>query len=117
MYLLKVKNRDYLRISAQLGIICICGLFISLYLYDEIINRIICWVKIIFQLCINKNLNCFFLGPQQITLVPKTIARKMYLSLPFPLEFHLHIFDIQNPEEVQYGGKPQLTDIGPYVFQ
>ena len=42
--------------------------------------------------------------------------RNIYLELPMRKEFHVHIFDIQNPEEVQNGKKPHLKDIGPYVF-
>ncbi|XP_031623145.1 sensory neuron membrane protein 1-like [Contarinia nasturtii] len=53
---------------------------------------------------------------QQMPINPKTISRRMYTKLPFPLEFHIHIFDLQNPEEVQNGGKPHFKDIGPYVF-
>lgn len=45
------------------------------------------------------------------------MGRKMFLEVPFPLEFHAHVFHIENPEEVQNGSKPQLKDIGPYVFQ
>lgn len=47
---------------------------------------------------------------------PGSISRGMFLNLPFPLEFHCHIFNISNPNEVQNGEKPELEDIGPYVF-
>lgn len=45
MYSFQVKKRDYLKISMILGIICVGGMFISLYLYDEIVNKIIRWVN------------------------------------------------------------------------
>lgn len=45
MYSFQVKKRDYLKISMILGIMCVGGMFISLYLYDEIVNKIIRWVN------------------------------------------------------------------------
>lgn len=49
--------------------------------------------------------------------IRRSLSRKMYLELPFPLVFNAYIFNILNPEEVQNGGKPHLEEIGPYVFQ
>lgn len=45
MYSFQVKKRDYLKISMILGIMCVGGMFISLYLYEEIVNKIIRWVN------------------------------------------------------------------------
>lgn len=45
MFSLKVKNRDYLKIFIKLGIIWVGGVFVSFFLYDAIINRIIYWVN------------------------------------------------------------------------
>lgn len=41
----------------------------------------------------------------------------MYDELPFPLIHKIYIFNITNPDEVHTGGKPNLQEIGPYVFQ
>ena len=45
MKMLQVKNRDYLRIAVVLGIICVGGAILSLYLYDEIVDGILRWVR------------------------------------------------------------------------
>lgn len=60
--------------------------------------------------------NFIHLFPKQWP-IRRSLSRKMYLELPFPLVFNAFIFNILNPEEVQNGGKPHLEEIGPYVFQ
>lgn len=46
-----------------------------------------------------------------------TLTRELYMKAPFPMEFHIHIFNITNPDEVMKGAKPHLKDIGPYVYK
>lgn len=46
-----------------------------------------------------------------------TLTREMYMKAPFPMEFHIHIFNITNPDEVMRGEKPHLKDVGPYVYK
>lgn len=43
--------------------------------------------------------------------------RDMYDYLPFPLIFKVYLFHVDNPDEVQAGGKPHLRELGPYVFE
>lgn len=54
---------------------------------------------------------------QQVILKPGTQMRDMYDALPFPLIFKVYFFNVLNPDDVMSGGKPQLEEIGPYVFQ
>ncbi|XP_055389954.1 sensory neuron membrane protein 1-like [Condylostylus longicornis] len=66
----------------------------------------------------------FFIIPQVINLLirfqtrlkPGNEARDIYNAIPFPLHFHIYVFNITNPEEFSNGGKPKLQEIGPYYF-
>lgn len=43
--------------------------------------------------------------------------REMYEVLPFPLVFKVYLFHVENPDEVQLGGKPHMKEVGPFVFE
>lgn len=45
MYTLRVKKRDYLRISVILSMVWLGGMILSFYLYDEIVDGILRWVR------------------------------------------------------------------------
>lgn len=45
-----------------------------------------------------------------------TFAYKAWLKQPFPLQFKVYLFNVTNPEEVQFGGNPIVKEVGPYVF-
>lgn len=55
--------------------------------------------------------------PQQLQLKPGTKMREMFVTIPFPLDFKVNVFNITNPDEVITGGKPIVQEIGPYYFE
>lgn len=53
----------------------------------------------------------------QSALKPGSKTREeMYLNIPFDIDFKVYFFNITNPEGVMKGEKPNVQDIGPYVF-
>ncbi|XP_077302560.1 sensory neuron membrane protein 2 [Arctopsyche grandis] len=44
-------------------------------------------------------------------------AYERWEEVPFPLDFKVYIFNITNKDEVIAGKKPNLTEIGPYVYK
>ncbi|KAJ9594586.1 hypothetical protein L9F63_027430, partial [Diploptera punctata] len=34
-----------------------------------------------------------------------------------PFIFKVYLFNVTNPMEIQNGGKPRLSEIGPYVYE
>lgn len=92
MYSFQVKKRDYLKISMILGIICIGGMFISLYLYDEIVNKFIRWVNK--QESIKKTFSFgIFHGK---FFYSKYVLERTFLRIFFPKQTIFHLFTI-NP--------------------
>ncbi|KAJ8972733.1 hypothetical protein NQ317_010222 [Molorchus minor] len=41
----------------------------------------------------------------------------LFLKIPFPFTFKVHIFDVQNPDEVLQGETPVVKETGPYVYK
>nr|APZ81422.1 sensory neuron membrane protein 2a [Adelphocoris lineolatus] len=41
---------------------------------------------------------------------------KRFQKTPFPLEFKVFLFNITNTDDVMMGGKPVLTEMGPYTY-
>jgi hypothetical protein len=54
---------------------------------------------------------------QQLELKPGSETRKIWSKIPQPLNFKIYIFNITNPMDVQKGGVPDLTEIGPYFYE
>ncbi|XP_055380715.1 sensory neuron membrane protein 2 [Condylostylus longicornis] len=42
---------------------------------------------------------------------------KRFVETPQPLSFKVYIFNITNPDEVQQGAIPTVSEIGPYVYR
>ncbi|XP_070502419.1 sensory neuron membrane protein 1-like [Chironomus tepperi] len=51
-----------------------------------------------------------------LNLSPNTPKRFMWEKTPFPVTFKAYLFNITNPLEFVAGGKPNVQEIGPYVF-
>lgn len=49
MYTFRVRNRKYLQISKIFGVIWLCGIILSLYLYKCIVDGILRWVKMLLK--------------------------------------------------------------------
>lgn len=52
-----------------------------------------------------------------IALKPGSDIREMYTTVPFAITFKVYLFNVTNPVEVTRGGKPQLQEVGPYIFE
>ncbi|XP_024937885.1 sensory neuron membrane protein 2 [Cephus cinctus] len=57
---------------------------------------------------------------QQVTksvkLIAGTDAYERWEELPIPIIFKVYFFNVSNPEEVHEGGTPNVTEIGPYIY-
>nr|UQE86053.1 sensory neuron membrane protein [Tropidothorax elegans] len=51
-----------------------------------------------------------------ISLKEESESLKHFKELPVPLEFNVYIFNVTNPEEVSQGARPELKQVGPYVY-
>ncbi|XP_066245542.1 sensory neuron membrane protein 1-like [Euwallacea similis] len=52
-----------------------------------------------------------------VNLKPDQEIREMFLKVPFPLNFKVYIFSVENPEEIHRGSVPELKEIGPFCYQ
>nr|CAI5832880.1 unnamed protein product [Callosobruchus analis] len=41
----------------------------------------------------------------------------MFMKMPFPFTFKVHIFNIKNPDEIMEGAKPVVEEVGPFVYR
>lgn len=83
------------------------------------------FAKISSALLVLSVLWCMILFPKLLKVIVKMQSvlkpgarnrEKIYLNLPFELDFRLYMFNITNPEEVQQGGTPIVQEVGPYMF-
>ena len=62
-------------------------------------------------------INNIIVSFQQLALKPGSETRKIWSKIPDPLNFKIYIFNVTNPMDVQRGGVPVLTEIGPYFYE
>ncbi|CAA9999340.1 unnamed protein product, partial [Nesidiocoris tenuis] len=53
---------------------------------------------------------------KSVVLEEGSEALNRFQKTPFPLEFKIYFFNISNPDEIMAGGKPAVSEIGPYVY-
>ncbi|XP_073997540.1 sensory neuron membrane protein 2-like isoform X2 [Rhodnius prolixus] len=53
---------------------------------------------------------------QRISLFPGSEAMQRWMEIPFPLEFKVYFFNVTNADRIQEGERPELQEVGPYVF-
>jgi hypothetical protein len=66
---------------------------------------------------VSSKINNIIISFQELELTPGSETRKLWSKIPEPLNFQIYIFNITNPMEVQKGGVPELTEIGPYFYE
>ena len=52
-----------------------------------------------------------------LELVEGTKGYEVWLEPPTEIYIKYYFFHINNPEEILQGGKPNLTEVGPYVYK
>jgi len=52
----------------------------------------------------------------QLVLSPTSGSFPMWQNLPAPMLASMYLFKVLNPDEVSAGAKPELEEVGPYVF-
>jgi len=52
----------------------------------------------------------------QLVLSPTSGSFPMWQTLPEPMQASMYLFQVLNPDAVTQGAKPQLEQVGPYVF-
>lgn len=40
-----------------------------------------------------------------------------WVTLPFPLQFKIHAFNVVNPDEILNGAVPIVEEVGPFVYK
>ena len=52
----------------------------------------------------------------QLALSPLSGSFPMWQDLPTPMLASMYLFNVLNPQEVSSGAKPELEEVGPFVF-
>ena len=52
----------------------------------------------------------------QLALSPVSGSFPMWQDLPTPMLGSMYLFNVLNPTEVSNGAKPELEEVGPFVF-
>ncbi|XP_043866499.1 LOW QUALITY PROTEIN: sensory neuron membrane protein 1-like [Drosophila mojavensis] len=53
---------------------------------------------------------------QSVNLKPGSETRQLWEKMPFPLSFKVYVFNVTNSANIEAGGKPQLQEVGPFVY-
>jgi len=66
---------------------------------------------------LNTHTNIFmYIYNSQLTLSPSSGSFPMWQDLPAPMLASMYMFKVLNPDQVAIGAKPELEEVGPYVF-
>ena len=57
-----------------------------------------------------------YIYKSQLVLSPTSGSFPMWQDLPAPMLASMYLFKVLNPDEVSKGAKPELEEVGPYVF-
>jgi lysosome membrane protein 2 len=50
-------------------------------------------------------------------LINGSDAYKRWETIPIPLQFKVYFFNVTNPDKVQLGAKPEVNEVGPYIYE
>ncbi|EDW09217.2 uncharacterized protein Dmoj_GI19165 [Drosophila mojavensis] len=53
---------------------------------------------------------------RSVNLKPGSETRQLWEKMPFPLSFKVYVFNVTNSANIEAGGKPQLQEVGPFVY-
>ncbi|XP_055637429.1 sensory neuron membrane protein 1 [Toxorhynchites rutilus septentrionalis] len=93
---IKLENLNYKKIAIICGCTLLGGVIFSMGIFPSLLK---------------------YMLKKNIMLKPGGQIREMFVKIPFPLDFKLHIFNISNPDEIMKGGKPRVKDVGPFFFE
>ncbi|XP_030240212.1 sensory neuron membrane protein 1-like [Drosophila navojoa] len=54
---------------------------------------------------------------RSVNLKPGSETRQLWEKMPFPLSFKIYVFNVTNSVNIEAGGKPQLEEVGPFVYE
>lgn len=54
---------------------------------------------------------------EKSALKPGNEAFEFWRNSPFPFKLKLYFFNVTNPELIELGEKPEIAEIGPYVYK
>ncbi|CAH2063819.1 unnamed protein product, partial [Iphiclides podalirius] len=54
---------------------------------------------------------------KNVQIENSSVMFEKWRKLPMPLTFKIYLFNVSNPEDVNNGEKPKVTEIGPYVYK
>ncbi|XP_077290681.1 sensory neuron membrane protein 2-like [Arctopsyche grandis] len=91
-----------------MGNICKIVLLI-LGLVLAVLGIVLGWA--VFPVLVEKNI------VKSVVLEKGSEAFERWEEVPFPVDFKVYIFNITNGPEVIAGGKPNLTEVGPYIYK
>ncbi|XP_017864610.1 PREDICTED: sensory neuron membrane protein 1 [Drosophila arizonae] len=91
----KIEVKMYLRVMIASFVIVLLGALIGFLAFPMIFKQLI---------------------KRSVNLKPGSETRQLWEKTPFPLSFKIYVFNVTNSANIEAGGKPQLQEVGPFVY-